>query len=137
MAAVSNKTFPFVCTCGRGDPNVKSNHPIGMTAGYDEEMRGLLRGYVEGGGGLLLYGGRDSEKPTATNAVLARWGAQLLDAAINDPVTNYFGLFLFLEVSLVQSPKDDARLRLEFDDTASVDLQVCPVLEWDLKLGWK
>lgn len=71
------------------NPTVKQNHPDGVTAAYDQKMLGLLKDYVEQGGGMLLYGGRDSAKPGSTNAYLSPWGAQLLEETIHDPTHQF------------------------------------------------
>ncbi len=66
------------------DPRVTQNHPIGVKPEYDERMRALLGDFVENGGGLLAYGGIDSAKPLPTNAMLSRWGAELLNETLDD-----------------------------------------------------
>lgn len=50
---------------------------------------------------------------------------------------HYFGRFLFWEISLVQCLKESSMIRLEFEDTLDIELEICPVLEWAPNIEWK
>ncbi|MFZ2656014.1 MAG: hypothetical protein WAX69_13875 [Victivallales bacterium] len=71
------------------NPDAAGNNHLEIKPDYEEKVRRLLWDFVEGGGGLLAYGGDWPSNKKGVNPFLARWGIGILNEQVLDPAHRF------------------------------------------------